>query len=307
MKKYIGFILVLFTLLSCKNTNKKKQETLIKTEYQEITNKDYELIKPTENAKKVLVLFPGFPHNAGDTKREFTILTYAKENKIAVIYMNYNQKLWLEENEKIALAEQLQSILKENKLPSNDVYIGGYSSGGNVSLLIGSFLSQNNHFKLVPKGVFIIDSPIDLVALYKSSKKNLKRNFSKVSITESTWIIKNFENQLGNLEDEYLKYQRLASYTSETSNIDNLKGLKNTKIRLYTEPDTLWWKKNRMADYDQLNSYYIKSLSEDLRKLGFKRVEYISTENMGYRANGERHPHSWSIIDKKEIINWIME
>lgn len=83
--------------------------------------------------------------------------------------------------------------------------------------------------------------------------------------------------------------------------------MKKTKIRLYTEPDTLWWKKNRMADYDQLNSYYIKSLSEDLKESEFNQVEYIATENKGYRANGERHPHSWSIIDKNELINWIME
>jgi len=307
MIKYIGFILVLFTLISCKNTNKEKQKTHIKNEFQVITNEDYELIKPTENLKEVLVLFPGFPHKAEDTQREFKIQTYAEKNNVTVIYMNYNQKLWLDENEKIALAKQLLSIFQKNDLPINDVYIGGYSSGGNVSLLISSFLNENKRFKLIPKGIFIVDAPIDLAALYKSSQKNIERNFSDVSVTESTWIIKNFKSQLGNLEDEFLKYQKLAPYTSETSNINNLKGLNNTKIRLYTEPDTLWWKKNRMADYDQLNSYYIKKLYEDLKQAGFKQIEYIPTQNKGYRANGERHPHSWSIIDKKDIINWIME
>ena len=79
------------------------------------------------------------------------------------------------------------------------------------------------------------------------------------------------------------------------------------QIRLYTEPDTLWWKKNRMADYDQMNAYYIKRLSESLKKSGFRSVEYIPTQNKGYRANGERHPHSWSIIDKKELIKWMMK
>jgi hypothetical protein len=37
---------------------------------------------------------------------------------------------------------------------------------------------------------------------------------------------------------------------SKTENIANLKGLENTKIRLYTEPDTLWWKENRKEDYE---------------------------------------------------------
>ena len=192
-------------------------------------------------------------------------------------------------------------------MPSNDVYIGGYSSGGNVSLLISSFLNEHKNFKLKPKGVFIVDSPIDLAALYKSSKKNLKRKYSEVSVTESTWIIENLESKLGTPNDDILKYQQYAAYTSETKNIDNLKALEKTKIRLYTEPDTLWWKKNRMADYDQLNSCYIKSLSEDLKEAGFNQVEYIPTQNKGHRANGERHPHSWSIIDKVELIEWINE
>lgn len=307
MKKYVVSIIVIVSLFSCRNTNKEKLETLVKTKFEEITNTNYELSKPADKSIKVLILFSGFSHKVEDTKREFKILNYANESNIAVIYMNYNQKLWLEENEKIALAELLQNILQDNNLPFNDVYIGGYSSGGNVSLLISSFLNKNKRFKLMPKGVFIVDSPIDLVALYKSSQKNLKRKFSDVAVTESTWIIEELENNIGNPVDDVLKYQKLAPYISETSTIENLKGLKNTKIRLYTEPDTLWWKKNRMADSDQLNSYYIKKLYDDLKQSGFDQIEHIPTENMGYRANGEKHPHSWSIIDKTELIKWIKE
>lgn len=33
-------------------------------------------------------------------------------------------------------------------------------------------------------------------------------------------------------------------------------------------------------------------MSESLKFKGFKNVEYIATTNKGYRANGERHPHS---------------
>jgi hypothetical protein len=44
-----------------------------------------------------------------------------------------------------------------------------------------------------------------------------------------------------------------------------------------------------------------------LKKSNFKQVEYISTENKGYRANGDRHPHSWSIVDKDKLVEWILE
>ncbi|MFT5913717.1 MAG: hypothetical protein ACI81T_000199 [Bacteroidia bacterium] len=102
-------------------------------------------------------------------------------------------------------------------------------------------------------------------------------------------------------------YGNFNLYNLKTNTIDNLKGLEDIKIRLYTEPDTLWWRENRMADYDQMNACYIKQLSESLKEAGFSQVEYIPTENKGYRANGERHPHSWSIIDKKGLVDWMME
>ena len=282
-------------------------ENSVKTEFQEIKNDNYELSKPTENIRKVLVLFGGYLEQSEDIKREFKILENAKKNDIAIIYMNYNQKLWLEENEKQKLAGQLQNIFIENKLPTTDTYVGGFSSGGNMALLISSFLTENKRFNLEPKGVFIVDSPIDLLALYKSAEKNIKRNFSEPSVQEANWIIANLEENFGKPKNNLPEYEKNSVFSSRTNGINNLRSLKNTKIRLYTEPDKLWWKKNRMADYDQMNAYYLEKLSESLKKSGFTRVEYIPTENKGYRANGERHPHSWSIIDKKELIKWIME
>lgn len=204
-------------------------ENVEKTEFEEVKNGEYELIRPKEDLNEVLVLFGGYPEKAEDIKREFKILETAKKYGIAVVFMNYNQKLWLKENEKQKLAEQLQNIFTENDLPRTKTYFGGFSSGGNIALLISDFLTQQNS-EMTPKG-----------------------------------------------------------------------------IRFYSEPDTLWWKQNRMADFDQMNAYYLERLSRLLKKSGFKQVEYIATENKGYRANGERHPHSWSIVDKKELIEWIAE
>jgi hypothetical protein len=307
MNKLIAILWILTVFNSCKIAGKEKTENTIKAAYQEITNEVYELSKPTENTGKVLILFGGYPEKPEDIKREFKILEKAKENKMAVLYMNYNQKLWLEESEKEKLAELLQKILTENKLLTDEIYIGGFSSGGNVALLIGSFITEHKNFELATKGVFIVDSPIDLVALYHSSEKNIAKRFSDVSVQESTWIIETLEKQFGNPSNDISKYERYATFTSMTENIDNIKGLKNTKIRLYTEPDTLWWKENRRADYDQMNAFYIKRLYERLKESGFDHVEYLPTEHKGYRANGDRHPHSWSIVDKIELMEWMME
>ncbi len=306
MNKLLGIILIFIVLTFCKNTEKKKTKNSIQTEYQDIKKEAYELSKPTENPKRVLVLFGGYSEKAKDIKREFKILDVANKNDIAIIFMNYNQKLWLEENEKRNLTKQLQNIFLVNKLSTDNTYFGGFSSGGNVALLISDFVTKQN-LDISPKGVFVVDSPVDLIALYKSAKKYIERNFSEPSVKESTWLVETLGTQFGNPNYDISKYEEHSIYTSKTDNINNLKHLKNTKIRFYTEPDTLWWKENRMADYDQMNAYYLKRLSEVLKKSEFSKVEYIPTENKGYRASGERHPHSWGIVDVKELIKWTIK
>ncbi|WOC40127.1 hypothetical protein [Polaribacter sp. HL-MS24] len=307
MKKASILLLFFIVVVSCKqNKHEKAQPTAEKIKFTEIIKEDYELHKPSEEIKGVLILFGGYPENADVIKREFQILDIARENSIAELLSNFNQKLWLEKSEKYQLAKKLQDIIIENKLPTENIFVGGFSSGGVVSLLISDFIIGMKQFYIDPKGVFIVDSPIDLTALYKSSEKNIERNFSEPSIQESIWLLEILGNNFGNPKDNIAKYENSAVFTCSTNNISNLKKLKRTKIRLYTEPDTLWWKENRMADYEQMNAFYIKKLSESLIEKGYESVEYIPTIDKGYRANGERHPHSWSIVDKKDLVNWIL-
>jgi hypothetical protein len=305
MKKNIAYIIIILTIwISCKSEKKKGLKKEIKIET--IISENFEIIKPTENSKAVLILFGGYGEKPADIKREFEISEIAKNNQISLIFMNYSNKLWLEENEKMNLAKLLQNTLEKHNLNKNDIYIGGFSSGGIVSLLISNYITGMKQFYIDPKGVFIVDSPIDLLGLHKASKKNIERNFSDIAVQESNWIIDKFDKKLGNPKNGISNYEKHSVYTLESNYTKNLKKLKNTKIRLYTEPDIDWWKKNRMADYEQTNAFHINKLSESLKDLGFKSVEYIPTKNKGYRANGERHPHSWSIIDKENLIDWIL-
>lgn len=303
----IILMLIFVELISCKQSKQGKEYTTSeKSEYTKIIKDDYELYKPKKEVKAVLILFGGYPETAEDIKREFKILDIVRKNNIALILSNFNRKLWLEENEKHKLAKSLQDIVEANQLPIDDIYIGGFSSGGVVSLLISNFIVGMKQFYIDPKGVFIVDSPIDLAALYKSSEINIDRNFSEPAIQESTWLLKSLGDNFGNPEDDIKKYEDKAVFTFSTNNTSNLEKLKRTKIRLYTEPDILWWKKNRMVDYQQMNAFYIKKLSESLKIKGFEKIEYIPTENKGYRSDGERHPHSWAIVDKNDLINWML-
>lgn len=270
------FVCVLFS--ACSDSKKSNVNATQETTYTHVTTTAYELAKPEAETAAVLVLFGGFPEVAKDIQREFGILKTAKQHRIAVVYVNYNQKLWFEQGELDSLSHQIQEIFTKHALPNTNVFFGGFSSGGNVALHLGNYVTKHTNFGIQPKGIFIVDSPIDLAALYRSAEKNVKRNFSDVSVQEGRFLLKMLGERFGNPAEAIEAYEKYAVFTSQTNYTDNLSGLQDTKLRFYTEPDTLWWRQQRMADYEQMNAFYIKRLSEQLTAKNFKHVTYIPTE-----------------------------
>lgn len=290
-------ILILFIISGCFSSDKESNPKTIAV--------DYELVK-AKNQKALLILFPCFPCDSENTKAEFKIIDIAIKNNISVLMMNFNQHLYLEKGEKEKLAKQLNSILKEENLKSENIFIGGFSSGGNVSFLLGNYLVQTKN-KIQPKGLFLIDSPIDLLELYKTSKKNIQKNVASESVEEAKWIVSEFDNIFGEPSKGISKYEENSPFTFQSKSIQNISSLKDVKLRLYTEPDTIWWKENRANEYEDLNAYSIEKLAEELKKQKFDKTELIKTSNKGYRSNGNRHPHSWSIVDEKDLVKWILK
>ncbi|QHT67294.1 hypothetical protein GXP67_11935 [Rhodocytophaga rosea] len=279
---------------------------LAQTPYHTRYHEKYELILPKGKIHGILILFPGFGENPAGIQSEFKIVDPAIKQGFAIALMKNNQQLWLQEEEKSQLSSLLQQVVKENDIKNNNVYIGGFSSGGNVALLLSNYLMKQET-AVKPKGGFIIDSPVDLLKLYENAQKNVARNFSQVSVGESKMLVDLLETNFGKPENGIAKYEKHSVYTTRTSNINNVSQLKNVKIRLYTEPDTLWWKQNRGNDYEETNAYVIKSLSAHLSKKFGHTVEYIPTQNRGYRMNGARHPHSWSIVEVDALLKWMRD
>jgi hypothetical protein len=297
---------LLFFLGACSTNNDAKQkEEKTNLKPTNIVSENYELIIP-EKQDGFLILFPCFPCNAENTRTEFNIIDIASANNITVLLMNFNQHLWLSDTEKKDLEEIIMNVVKQNDINIDNTYIGGFSSGGNVSLLLSNYLKSTGS-EIEPKGLFIADSPIDLLGLYENAQKTITSNFSEDAVQEANWIIEMFDPEFGTGDTALVNYESKSPYFSKTNSTKNISHLNDLKIRLYSEPDTLWWKQNRQADYEDMNAYYIEQLANDLGELyGEEQITFIKTENRGYRANGDRHPHSWAIIDEIDLVNWIL-
>ncbi|CAL2076729.1 conserved protein of unknown function [Tenacibaculum sp. 190524A02b] len=296
-------ILCFLLLLGCKV---KKDSKLKANEPTTIITEEYELIK-SNNSNALLIVFPGGGELLSDTKKNFKIIEKAISSNISVLLINFNRHLWIDEETSSQLKIKIEKIVEENNLNSQEVFIGGMSIGGTVAISIANYLCKSNSL-VQPKGVFVVDSPIDLYALYQSSKKDIIRtDLTKERLTEPKFIIKYFENEFGKDENLLINLQKVSPITVRTFNSNKIQNLKNKKIRFYTEPDTLWWKENRKTNFESTNAYVLQKSYQLLKDKDWQNIELIQTENKGYRRNGDRHPHSWSIIDVDDLINWILK
>ncbi|MFK8061151.1 MAG: hypothetical protein AB8B78_13815 [Polaribacter sp.] len=269
-------------------------------------NDNYQLFK-AKNSEALLILFPGGGSTAKETKRDFKILEKAKQNNISVLLMNFNRHLWIEDDDSEKLEKLIKDIVDEHNLNTDNIFIGGMSIGGTVALSLSSFLAKNNS-KINPKGVFVVDSPIDLYALYESSQKDLlRKDFSEERLGEPKWIISYFEEKFGVYESLLANIQKVAPITLKTENTSNIDALKYKKLRFYVEPDTLWYQQNRQTDFESTNAFALQKTTALLEDKNWKKTTLIQTKNKGFTANGERNPHSWSIVNVDDLIKWILK
>ena len=298
-------ISLLLILGACTTTSPPKTQKIDQSPKHLVTD-DYELIIPPQQ-DGLLILFPCFPCDAENTRTEFPIVDAAINRGTAVLLMNVNQKLWLSENEEQVIVNTLTQAAEEHQLDIDNTYIGGFSSGGNVTLLISDYLIKIKS-SLQPKGIFIVDSPIDLLGLYESAEKTIAKDYSDVAINEAKWITSTLDSEFGKGDTSLKHYEACAPYTSKTNSINNLRHLQDVKIRLYTEPDTAWWWKNRQTKYENMNAYFIEKLAADLTDaFGDNNIKLIKTTDRGYRSDMGRHPHSWSIVDEGNLLDWMKE
>ena len=65
-KTVITGIILVIVLVACKNKETGKQDYVERNTFLEIEDDLYQLVRPKENPKEVLILFGGYPENAED-------------------------------------------------------------------------------------------------------------------------------------------------------------------------------------------------------------------------------------------------
>jgi len=260
----------------------------------------YDLIIPTKQ-NALLILFPCFSCDAADTRKESRIADTAAANGIAVLLMNFNERILMSEAEKEEVIGTIAQAVKEHELDASNTFIGGFSSGGNVAMLVAKALLRSAEPPITLKGVFAVDSPLDLSHLYQASKRRVERPSFPEHKGEARMVVALLDSTLGEPTTNESVYETASPLMATETSVAPLKDL---PVRLYTEPDTAWWWTNREDRYADLNAFTLERIHGSLKAAGNTRAEYITTEGRGIQ-HGKRHPHAWSIVDERELVRWI--
>lgn len=187
------------------------------------------------------------------------------------------------------------------------VAIGGFSAGGTDAVLFAERCAKERcAMPHKVRAVFAVDAPLDWYRLWDNAMLVLKNQPPGASVAEARSIQVALEARLGkNPTPSSRRYLLLSPLASSERDGGNARALSGMAVRAYTEPDIQWWMENRSADYYGMNALDAASLIRHLKLLGNTRAELITTTEKGYRANGMRHPHSWSIVDQRDLARWI--
>jgi hypothetical protein len=281
----------------------------------------YYALPPKYPAKAVLVLLPSTfesVENVISCNRELMQKCYDSRILTVVLSANYNNTLESDPAAMRFFNLSFMEISEKFKVSKDKFILSGLSLGGNNALQYTE-MSRNPKYStsIQPIAVIGIDPPVDQVDLYHHAKEAIELYRADSSlITESIQLALNEDHFLidyfhtlygGSPEEVPEKYIEGSNFSRTQADGGNAKYLIDIPVRLYADPDILWNLKYKNRDYYHINAANLSAMTNFLMMKGNKRVEFIPAIGKGYRVDGTRHPHSWSIVEPDDCIRWILE
>ena len=247
----------------------------------------YHAIVPDGQIKGAVVLLPGTfetTEHLISSMQAFCELAY--DHHLAILVPSINQRITMTDRAIDILNTIFIHAVRQYNIPKDKFVIGGWSMGGLIA-------------------VFSCDGPCDLENMYANATKKLARNPGP---GEPAYIIAELNKYCGGtpsaVQGKYIYY---SCYSHSQGDGGNAKFLKNTPVRIYDDVDPNWWMANRGVDMYDMNALDQSAMALLLNQLGNKQAEFINPFGKGYRIEGNRHPHSWSIVDPRDTLHWILK
>lgn len=261
---------------------------------------------PTQKIEGVLILLPGFGQKPESIFTETDLPKAAAHNGLLIIALGCGPKLYADSLTVSRLNTALKHVLNSYSVDKDDFVIGGFSAGGTIALRYVEYCVQKQEAPVNPQAVFSVDGPVDLFHIWNYFDREIERDYSDVGVAEAKYVRQLMLSEIGDPNSNRDKYLALTPFHAESKSSGNEIYLKDIPVRAYHDIDVNWLlEKRRRSLYDS-NALPASALINELLFLGNDRAEFVQTGEPGVRSNGQRHPHSWSIVNSEDCVKWIM-
>lgn len=273
------------------------------------TKNFYITIFPEGQIKGTLILLPGFGELPTSILIETDIYKYASKAG----YITFIPALgdwsffYCDDVSHQKLNQFIDTVFAKYSLPSNHFFIGGYSLGGVAAFQYLEHAYLPNSKLRRPAGAFGIDPPLDLERLYLSMITTDRPPKHPLSQKEDDYFVNLFQEKFKtNPKDNPKYFWKVSPFSRSDTSHSAIKSLVKVPLRVYNDPDINWYIDNRHVDYTDMNVFDAAAMINWLKSMGNEKAELINCLGKGHRVQKNiRHPHSWSIVDGKVLIEWM--
>jgi hypothetical protein len=269
-------------------------------------NNCYRLYKPADSARGLVVLLPYYGSDANEFSSAALPGLLATKN---VATMVVSASGYLMDDDLVTLKGLIGEVVQQLNIPAGSLVVGRISAGGTGAVRYSEYcVSGHCDARSRPVAIFSVDAPLDFEGFWNRQKLNLQRGNPKSALEESQAILDALRSAMGGSPNQVRQaYRSRSPFLASEKDGGNARLLKNIPIRLYTEPDVVWWIENMGFDYYTINAIDQAALVLQLRTLGNTRAELITTTGKGFRPPAKRNPHSWTIVDEPDLADWIVK
>ncbi|HSZ87143.1 MAG TPA: hypothetical protein VK787_14015 [Puia sp.] len=269
-------------------------------------NNYYLAVRPLSgNIKGVQVLFRSFV-SPEFVLPETKLHNVASVNNILTVFASLKQTLSADTVSIERINTILKHVAKKFSVDTSKFALGGFEYAGNVVLRYAEFTYQDpSQFYIHPKAVFAINCPVDLIALWHLSEREIKKNYFPGVVGDAKYTLNDFIKRYGSLKDNLQKYIYWSPFYKDAETTGNEQFLKNVPVRLYYDTDINYQLSTRRNSFYDT---YIPDGSELINRLlllGNNDAEFVAAKLPGMRSNGLRSTDSWSIVDEVDCIQWL--
>lgn len=280
-------------------------------EPEKVTFKDtpnfYYKIIPKGKPVGMIIVLPGGGESPERVMNQIYLDELAVQKNLIVVFPGFEDGDFKMNIERKFLDRIAKDIVEKHKISKDKIAIGGLSYGGMLAVKYAETAVRDQDTYFIPNSIFALDPPLDYEKMYYQLNRDIERNFSEIAVNEARYFNKEMIEAIGYPDKNKENYIKESMFLYTEKDGGNAKYLMNIPILMYTEPGIMWQMNNRGRDLYDTNCISITAMMNLLKLKGHKNADLVIVNDRGVRPEGFRHPHSWSIMDPEECLNWILK